>query len=356
MESSPAIFSFHAGAAVVQSFLCHSLSLLLVCSAAVACAEQRAPQFVPGQSYFGVDKHIEYIAGDLPFILSAPHGGREKPEGIPDRDAGTFAFDVGTQELARAIAKEMHEQTGHWPHIIICRISRRKIDCNREIVEACAGNKDAEVIWHDWHRFIGAAREQVTRDFGRGLYIDLHGHGHKVGQLEMGYLHSAEEYDVTDQALNGSQYLAASSLQGLIALNRRPYAELVRGDFALGTLLAERGFPATPSKQRPKPTVPYFRGGYNTVRYGRDGGMIAGLQIETNSKGVRDNDASRAKFAAALTESLQIFFEAQLGVKLIAKEVVASSAQLRSSCVVAPTCVMQGCCRRGFRCRPRCRR
>lgn len=334
------------------------LTLLMVSTSLLAHAAQPAvaQTFIPGESYFGTNKHIEYIAGDLPFILSAPHGGREKPEGIPDRAAGTFAFDVGTQELAREIAKEMHAQTGHWPHIIICRISRRKIDCNREIVEACAGNKDAEAIWHDWHRFIGAAREQVARDFGRGLYIDLHGHGHKVAQLEMGYLHSAEDFDVSDPLLNGSQYLAASSLQGLIALNRRPYAELVRGDFALGTLLADRGFPATPSKQRPAPTVPYFRGGYNTVRYGRDGGMIAGLQIETNSKGVRDNDASRAKFAKALTESLQIFFEAQLGVKLAAKDVAAVSPQLKTSSVTTPTCAMRNHCARRFRCRPRCRR
>lgn len=343
----------------MRSFARLTLSLLLLVSTSLlARAEQpaAAQKFAPGETYFGVDKHIEYIAGDLPFILSAPHGGREKPAGIPDRADGTFAFDVGTQELARAIAQEMHEQTGHWPHIIICRISRRKIDCNREIVEACAGNKDSEAIWHDWHRFIGAAREQVSRDFGRGLYIDLHGHGHKVAQLEMGYLHSAEDFDVSDQLLNGSQYLAASSLQGLIALNRRPYAELVRGDYALGTLLADRGFPATPSKQRPKPTVPYFRGGYNTVRYGRDGGMIAGLQIETNSKGVRDNDASRAKFAKAITESLQIFFEAQLGVKLAAKEMAIASPQVQPSCVATPTCALQNHCKSRFRCRPSYRR
>lgn len=352
------IFTPFAEAAAVRFLIQHSMAIVC-CFVAIASAAAEQPatqQFVPGESCFGVDKHIEYIAGDLPFILSAPHGGREKPEQIPNRDAGTFAFDIGTQELARAIAKEIHEQTGHWPHIIICRISRRKIDCNREIVEACAGNKQAEAIWHDWHRFIGAAREQVARDFGRGLYIDLHGHGHKVAQLEMGYLHSAEDFDVTDQALNGSQYFAASSLQGLIALNRRPYAELVRGDFALGTLLADRGFPATPSKQRPKPTVPYFRGGYNTVRYGREGGMIAGLQIETNSKGVRDNDVSRAKFAKALTESLQIFFEAQLGVKLAAKEVATDSPPSQLVCVAAPNCVSQPCVQRRFRCRPRCRR
>lgn len=337
--------------------------VFVVLGAALARAEQPAAQvYKPGEAYFGGDNHIEYLAGDLPFILSAPHGGRDKPDGIPDRPEGTFAFDVGTQELARAIRAEMHRQTGRYPHIIICRISRRKIDCNREIVEACAGNKEAEAIWHDWHRFIGAAREQVTRDFGRGLYIDLHGHGHTVAQLEMGYLHSPEDYAVSDQQLNGSQYLAASSLQGLIALNRRPYAELVRGDFALGTLLADRGFPATPSKQRPQPTAPYFRGGYNTVRYGREGGPIAGLQIETNSKGVRDNDASRAKFAQALTDSLEIFFEAQLGVKLAAKQEAGSPSDRVPAAAAAgttnlqPSCATQCRCVRRFRCRPRCRR
>ena len=328
--------------------------LVLLCSSAVR-ADQPTPQkFIPGQTYFGVNNHIEYLAGDLPFILSAPHGGREKPAGVPDREKGTFAFDIGTQELARAIHAEIHKQTGHWPHIIICRITRRKIDCNREIVEACAGNKDAEAIWHDWHRFIGAARDSVIRDFGRGLYIDLHGHGHKIGQLEMGYLHSAAEYDVTDAELGGAQYLSKSSLQALVALNRRPYAELIRGDYALGTLLMDRGFPATPSKERPKPSIPYFSGGYNTVRYGREGGPIAGLQIETNSRGVRDNDASRAKFAKALYESLQIYFEAQLGVKLAAKAPAAPSKDPSASvtpapCAVAPCCVPPRC-RRFFRC------
>ncbi len=316
-----------------------------------------ATKFVPGQTYFGTDKHIEYIAGDLPFILSAPHGGREKPEGIVDRKEGTFAFDVGTQELARAIAAEIHAQTGHWPHIVICRVSRRKIDCNREIVEACAGNKAAEVIWHDYHRFLGAARDRVIREFGRGLYIDLHGHGHKVAQLEMGYLHSAKDYDVPDEQLNSPQNVAVSSLRAMAILNRRPYADLVRGDFALGTLLMDRGFPATPSKERPKPVAPYFSGGYNTVRYGREGAPIAGLQIETNSKGVRDNDASRVKFAKALTESLQIYLPAQLGVELVVKvtpRVTVAPATTLSTCPATITpCYAPIHCVRRFRCRPR---
>ncbi|WP_425618219.1 hypothetical protein NA78x_001920 [Anatilimnocola sp. NA78] len=338
------------------------LSFLLVvacCTAAVAqdASPTPAEAFKPGETYFGHDQHIEYLAGDLPFILSAPHGGREKPTAIPDRQEGTFAFDVGTQELARAIAAEFQAKTGHSPHIVICRISRRKIDCNREIVEACAGDPAAERIWHDYHRFLTAARDQVVRDFGRGLYIDLHGHGHKVAQLEMGYLHSAPEYDVTDEQLNSPQNVAASSLKAIAALNRRPYADLVRGDFALGTLLMDRGFPAAPSKQRPRPTTPFFRGGYNTGRYGRDAAPLAGLQIETNSRGVRDNDTSRAAFAQALYESLQIFFEAQIGIPLAPKPPAAQATPAVAANVASACCQPQPTCYRRFRCRVlrRCR-
>ena len=31
--------------------------------------------YVPGQSYFGRNNYIEYVAGNAPVIYSAPHGG-----------------------------------------------------------------------------------------------------------------------------------------------------------------------------------------------------------------------------------------------------------------------------------------
>src|SRR5262245_25104310 len=86
----------------------------------------RAENYQPGQSYFGRNQYIEYVAGDLPLIISAPHGGRDRPEELPDRAEGTFAFDTNTQELARAVGDELHARTGGWPHLIICRLHRRK--------------------------------------------------------------------------------------------------------------------------------------------------------------------------------------------------------------------------------------
>nr|MBP9196721.1 hypothetical protein [Saprospiraceae bacterium] len=39
-------------------------------------------ELIPGQSYFGFNQYIEYIAGNLPVILSAPHGGDKVPSDI----------------------------------------------------------------------------------------------------------------------------------------------------------------------------------------------------------------------------------------------------------------------------------
>src|SRR5262245_57440187 len=50
-----------------------------------------------GQSYFGRNSYVEYIAGNAPVIFSAAHGGDLKPAGIPDRDTtcGTIANTTG---------------------------------------------------------------------------------------------------------------------------------------------------------------------------------------------------------------------------------------------------------------------
>jgi N-formylglutamate amidohydrolase len=270
----------------------------------------------PGETYFGSNQYIEYLAGDLPVILSAPHGGRERPAEIPDREQGTFAFDTNTQELARAVAAELHAKTGHWPHVILCRLHRRKVDCNREIGEGAAGNPLAEQAWHEFQGFIDAARSAVVAQHGRGFYIDLHGHGHANQRLELGYLHSAEQLAADDGALSSPGYAMESSLRAIAALQRTSYAELIRGPYSFGALMEQHGFPCSPSPSNPHPRPPYFRGGYNTQRHGRDAAPLAGLQIETYSRGVRNTAESRERFAQALAETLDVYLPLHLGVAL----------------------------------------
>src|SRR5262245_52259457 len=44
-----------------------------------------AVAYVAGQSYLGTNAYVEYLAGNAPVILTAPHGGSLAPSSIPDR-------------------------------------------------------------------------------------------------------------------------------------------------------------------------------------------------------------------------------------------------------------------------------
>jgi hypothetical protein len=125
---------------------------------------------VPGSLLTGLNSYIEWIPGELPLVLSAPHGGTLLPTDIPDRTSGTTTRDLNTEELAREVADQFLARYGKRPHLIICRLSRRKLDANREIVEAAAGNPDAERAWREYHGFIEAAAAEVRRLPGIGFY------------------------------------------------------------------------------------------------------------------------------------------------------------------------------------------
>jgi N-formylglutamate amidohydrolase len=266
---------------------------------------------VSGQSYFGRNDYIEYIAGDLPIIITAPHGGSLVPDELPDRTGTdvTTVRDSNTEELARTIGNVFAARTGGRPHIIIVRLRRTKIDANREIVEATLGNRLAGRAWIEFHSFTEAARRAVIDRHGTGFYIDLHGHGHTIQRLELGYLLSSATLALPDAAIDASAYENESSIRTLSMASPESFSEILRGATGLGALFEAAGFPAVPSASSPGPgTDDYFNGGYNTDRYGsRDGGPVSGVQIETNFTGVRDNQASRDAFAAALVDVMAQF-------------------------------------------------
>jgi hypothetical protein len=265
----------------------------------------------PDSTYSGRNGYIEFAAGDLPLVLSAPHGGTLLPSELPDRTSGETVTDVNTIELARAIADEFEQRTGKRPYLVLCRLGRTKLDANREIGEAAQGNAGAEIAWREWHGFLQAARAAVESG-GTGLYIDLHGHGHAIARLELGYLLSAGELGLSDAQLNTSSLIARSSVRALAARAPAGLAGLLRGPESLGSLLAARGFPAVPSQSQPGPgTGPYFSGGYDTERHGSHaGGQVDAIQIEAHRVGVRDTEASRTAFAKALVAALQDYFVA----------------------------------------------
>lgn len=259
-----------------------------------------------GTAYFARNDFAEYVAGQLPIIISAGHGGNLQPSQIPDRTFGTTVQDLNTEDLARRIAAELQRLTGQRPHLVISHLHRRKLDPNREIVEAAQGSVLAENAWFEYHAFIETASRAVTREHGGGFLLDVHGHGREIQRLELGYLLSSSDLNQPDAILDEPRFAASSSIRKMGEISTLPFSAIVRGDLGLGSLLVARGYPAVPSASDPAPgSAPYFTGGYTTVRHGsRDGGSVDAIQLEANREGVRDTAENRQRFAEAMAEAI----------------------------------------------------
>jgi hypothetical protein len=265
----------------------------------------------PGAVCFGHLNYVEYAAGDLPIVLSIPHGGTMSPSSIPDRTTGTTATDLNTIELGRAIAQAFVTATGRAPHVVITHLRRTKLDANRDVVEGAQNNPDAVRAWTEYHAFIETAVRAVRERSGRGLYIDLHGHGHPIPRLELGYLLSAETLSLSDAQLDAGRFGDQSSLKVALGGSPDSFATLLRGPSSLGGLLAP-AYRSVPSPAEPSPGEdPYFTGGYSTERHT---GSVAGLQIESPFAGVRDNASTRSAFAATLVSAVRAFASRHLAL------------------------------------------
>ena len=291
-----------------------SLCLLIAMSLLGACdsAPETDPEeevLEPGTTQFGTSEYVEHIVGDLPIILSAPHGGDLRPDVIPDRTQGTTINDANTQELTRAIQRALLNRTGRHAHVVINRLHRSKLDANRDLDEAAQGHPDAERAWAEFHAFTDSAKARVTEAWGSGLYLDLHGHAHPIERLELGFLLSRNELNGTDALLNGRAH--ESSLRALASSVDTPFSALVRGPTSVGSLLEAQGVRAVPSNADPRPDAdPYFTGGYNTNRHGSiGGGSIDAIQIEHHRPGLRDTEANREAYAEHLADALLRFME-----------------------------------------------
>lgn len=288
-------------------------------ASATAAVEVWAPlpvdRYEAGISYYGRGRYVEYIPGELPVVISAPHGGALTPAEIPDRTGGTTVTDSNTEETALAVRDAFLERTGKAPHVVISHLKRTKLDPNREILEAAEGNPYAENAWSEFQTYIDEAEGMIVEVFGSGLYLDLHGHGHAIERVELGYLLSAAELNLSDAALDEGGFAAESSIRALVTHSPLPFSRLLRGAESFGAALAGQGIASVPSPAAPSPgTAEYFSGGYNTDRHGsRVEGTVSGIQMELHRPGIRDTDANRRAFGVGLAAAVEEYIRAHWG-------------------------------------------
>jgi N-formylglutamate amidohydrolase len=272
--------------------------------------------YIPGQIYFDSTGYVEYRAGNLPIILSAPHGGNWEPDSIPDRDCVgcVYEIDAYTRVITWALYDKIYALTGCYPHVVMNRLHRSKFDANRDIVEAADGNPYVEQAWHNYHAFADTAKAKIEQDYNRGLFLDIHGHGHTIQRIELGYLLYSHQLDDPESVINSPAYIEASSIRTLVAENIQSlsHVDLLRGNSSFGTLMDNKGFPCVPSSSDPFADngEPYFSGGYNTERHGsiNDNGSIDAIQIELNQD-IRFDSAIRAVLIDSLAHSIIEFID-----------------------------------------------
>ena len=129
MSPSPALHSVPR-----RTFLRQSAAAILLPALNVRAT------FAAEEKQFGAADFISVQKGDLPIIISAPHGGTTAIPGVPERKgegmktggAGFFAGrEENTELLAAAIAREIQSRLGKKPFFVIAKAHRKFVDANR---------------------------------------------------------------------------------------------------------------------------------------------------------------------------------------------------------------------------------
>lgn len=129
-------------------------------------------------------------------ILTVPHDGKEFPSGANNRRENLACVcdkkivtvkDVRTKVFATALYNYLKKHT--CPHVvnppIVNMVDRHVVDMNRSRQCGTCGDDVAITLWNDFHSKICTciknARDQLV------LLLDIHGHSHSHGCIEIGY-------------------------------------------------------------------------------------------------------------------------------------------------------------------------
>ncbi|MEN8774946.1 MAG: N-formylglutamate amidohydrolase [Akkermansiaceae bacterium] len=206
---------------------------------------------------------ISFSKGDLPIILSAPHGGRQKIPGVEPRvGEGIKRFvdrtDIWTDQLTQKLANEIETSTRKRPYVVVANFHRKYVDANRS-PELAYESPKAKLTYDAYHAALAEAKADVEKRFGRGLVIDIHGQASLLDTVIRGTQNGKTVEHLVQKFGNGS-HLGKTSLFGR---------------------LKENGFEVNPSVGSSDREHPKFTGGYITRKYGSmDGGTVDAIQLE----------------------------------------------------------------------------
>ena len=239
--------------------------------------------------------------GELPIIVSAPHGGR-KP--IPDcairlgKNVPKFVTvnDTNTDLLARKVADAIEKAMKAKPYLVVAHFERKYADVNRPVEEGVE-DAAAKPYYEAFHRYLKDSRDAVQKDWGRGLLIDLHG--------------QAADKDAIFRGTNDGK-----TTRHLID---RFGQAAVTGDKGILGQLAKAGYTVLPKNDSKEKENPFYSGGHIVATYGsKADGSVDAIQLELG--GMQRTRAGMDAFAKDLAEAVAAFAKEYLPAKKVEKK------------------------------------
>lgn len=246
---------------------------------------------------------IEFGRGDIPLIISVPHGGLLVCDSIPERSNGISGIDKGTIEFSKDLIKHLKRNfkikaSGkNNPSYLISKIRRSQIDLNRDkSVAYVQTSLFAQEIYNFYHNKIKELIHSNLECYNRSLLIDIHGFEKK--SRPPGF----RDVDVI---------LGTNNLDSLFteSIPKRDWGKNIRGKIIQKCL--ELNIPIAPGHPRRREYA--LTGGYITHRYGASH-FLAGsktIQIEFSDK-IRIYDKELRELV--LTSLAIILFDDLMGV------------------------------------------
>ena len=282
-------------------------------------------KYTPGDIITDSQGYISYRVGNTPIIITVPHDGTLTPSTFPDR-TGASTRAENTRKIAEQFAYFFNANSnGLYPHIIYNNVSRSKLDPDLNQMDGAQGNSYANLSYGTYHSFLQTAIDSVEAYFDAGILLNLVEHNHSNQRVELGYLLSASDLDLTNLQLNS--YSSQSSVSHIANLSSSSFAEVIRGYNSLGTLIVGSSytsndvnytFEAVPTLETPNVgNSDYSSGGYTIAQYGSsNGGKINGIDVATPFAGFRDNANAYRALAVILEGSVKSFYQENLGIIL----------------------------------------
>ncbi len=236
--------------------------LLAVVAVAQAPATQPAPKTSKAKS--DVKPLVTIVHGELPIVISSPHGGREAIPDVPERKGrdGIYRFvaenDANSGELADKLVAEIEKRFGKKPYYVRAQFQRRYCDANRDAEDAFESPL-AKPHYAAYHTALEEACREIQKKWHGGLLLDIHG-----------------QSSYPDNVLRGTQ-------NGLTVtrLVERRGAEALIGESSIFGRLGKAGYNVLPKTDTTDKETERYTGGYTVKTYGsHNAGGIDAVQVE----------------------------------------------------------------------------